>query len=189
VNAVTVPTQLTTRRLRLRRWTDDDRDNFARLNTDPEVSHDLGGPLSRVDSDRKLNEYVNGFERLGYSRWLIEVVGENGPDVEFIGYAGVHAHADVQHPLGLHSDIGWRLTRRAWGHGYATEAARAALADVFSRIGLHEVLSYTAPDNHRSRAVMKRLNLVRDESRDFTALYPEVGAWTGIVWIGTATSV
>ena len=85
-------------------------------------------------------------------------------------------------PLGFHVEIGWRLVRRAWGRGYATEAARAALADAFHRCGLTEVLAYTAHDNGRSEAVMNRLGLRRDPSRDFTAFYGDVGPWTGLVW-------
>lgn len=151
--------------------------------------NDLGGPIGSADSDRKLDDYAHSFERHGYSRWLIETPGDNGSDREFIGYAGVVARSDRHHPLGKHDEVGWRLTRSAWGKGYATEAAQAALADVFARVGLLEVLSYTAPDNHRSRAVMQRLNLVRDESRDFIAHYPDVGSWTGLVWAATAPTV
>lgn len=159
------------------------------MNADPGVMHDLGGPISRVDSDRKLDAYTTGFERHGHSRWLIEVSSHDDRSGEFVGYAGVAAHTDDDHPLGQHHDIGWRLTRDAWGHGYATEAARAALTDVFERIGLAEVVSYTAPGNLRSRAVMERLDLRRDPSRDFTATYPDVGQWTGLVWTtGRATT-
>jgi RimJ/RimL family protein N-acetyltransferase len=172
----------------LRCWTDDDRDDFARMNADTEVMHDLGGPISRADSDRKLDAYADSFERHGYSRWLIETLDEGESIGTFAGYAGVVARADANDPLGLHDEIGWRLTRTAWGYGYATEAAQAALADVFTRVGLSEVLAYTSPDNVRSQAVMQRLNLRRDRSRDFTRSYPELGAWTALVWIATAST-
>jgi ribosomal-protein-alanine N-acetyltransferase len=71
-------------------------------------------------------------------------------------------------------EVGWRLAREAWGHGYATEAARAALDDGFSRVGLAEIVSFTAVSNRRSRAVMERLGLVRDPARDFD--HPKLAA-------------
>ena len=70
-----------------------------------------------------------------------------------------------------------------WGHGYATEAARAALNDAFIRMRLDEVVAYIAPDNPRSQAVMTRLQLQRDPSRDFTANYYSIKAWQGLVWV------
>jgi RimJ/RimL family protein N-acetyltransferase len=58
--------------------------------------------------------------------------------------------------------------RRRVGFGYATCAARAALTDAFVRVGLDAVIAYTAADNLRSQAVMTRLQMCRDPSRDFT---------------------
>ena len=86
------------------------------------------------------------------------------------------------HPAAPGVEVGWRLVRSAWGHGYATEGARAALRDGFARHGWAEVLSYTAADNMRSQAVMGRLGLVREPHRDFTADYGE-NAWSGRVWV------
>ena len=168
---------ITTQRLRLRPWRETDRDAFAALNADAEVAGDLGGPLTRAASDAKLDRYIGAFDRRGFCRWAVET--KTG---EFLGYAGVMP-VGTSHPLGEHHDIGWRLTRAAWGHGYATEAAGAALDDVFTRVGLTEVLSYTAVDNPRSQAVMARLLLTRDRSRDFVAHYDGVGAWHGLVWV------
>ena len=95
-------------------------------------------------------------------------------------------HGD--HPLDDHADVGGRLRRQAWAHGIASEAATAALHDVFTRVGLAEVMSYTAPDNVRSQAVMHRLGLRRDSSLDFSAHYDGVGIWHGLVWIATPTT-
>ena len=83
------------------------------------------------------------------------------------------------HPLGAHVQVGWRFVRRAWGHGYATEATLVALDDAFGRAGLKEILAYTAADNARSQAVMGRLGLTRDPSRDFTM----DNGWRGMVWV------
>ncbi|MGD9881781.1 MAG: GNAT family N-acetyltransferase [Reyranella sp.] len=161
-----------TRRLRLRPWQEDDRPAFAALHADPEVMADLGGPIDRVASDAKFDRYVANFARHGISRWAV-----TARDGDFLGYAGVTPEPD-SHPLGRHCQVGWRFARRAWGHGYATEAASAALDDAFGRAGLREVLAYTAADNARSQAVMARLGLRRDSGRDFT-----MNGWHGLVWV------
>jgi RimJ/RimL family protein N-acetyltransferase len=168
---------LATDRLRLRTWEDRDRDGLAAMHAHPEVMADYGGVIDRAGSDAKLDRYATTFARHGFGRWLVET-----PAGEFLGYAGVAPGPD-RHPLGPHFEVGWRFTRAAWGHGYATEAAKAALADAFGRAGLTEILSYTAPDNLRSQAVMGRLGLERDASRDFTAQYDTAPAWRGLVWV------
>jgi RimJ/RimL family protein N-acetyltransferase len=147
------------------------------MNADPAVMHDLGGPLTRTESDAKLTGYIAAFDQHGFSRWAVE-----DTDGLFLGYAGVMPRLATDQPLGPHFEVGWRLIREAWGYGYATEAAKAALDDVFGRCGLNEVLGYTASDNHRSRAVMDRLGLTRDPGRDFTAVFKWSGPRTTLVW-------
>ena len=165
-----------TSRTRLRRWTDGDRNAFAALHADPEVMHDYSGPLNQSQSDAKFERYVSTFSRQGFGRWVVE-----NRDGDFLGYAGLMPSRPA-HPLGPHVDIGWRLVRSAWGQGYATEAARAALDDAFGRCGLLEVIAYTAADNARSQAVMARLSLRRDPSRDFSE--PDGSRiWHGMVWV------
>jgi RimJ/RimL family protein N-acetyltransferase len=173
--------QIETDRLRLRSWVEDDRDAFAKLNADPVVMADLGGPLTRDLSDAKLERYIDAFRHNGYGRWLVETRAGR-----FLGYCGVMPVAG-DHPIGPHDEIGWRLHRSAWGHGYATEAARAALSDAFRRVQLTEVLAYTSADNVRSQAVMRRLHLCRDESRDFEVYNDRLGSWRGLVWSATPT--
>jgi RimJ/RimL family protein N-acetyltransferase len=165
-----------TERLRLRVWEEADRDHFAALNVDPIVMNDLGGPLSRGDSDAKLDRYLKAWGSNGYGRWLVETISG-----KFLGYSGVMPVRE-DHPIGIHDEIGWRLIRKAWGHGYATEAARAALIDVFRRAKLIEVLAYTDAQNIRSQAVMTRLGLTRDASRDFAIYSDRLGTWQGLVW-------
>lgn len=171
---------LRTSRLILRHWQDADRDPFAAMNADPEVMADLGGPFDRARSDAKFDRYRAAQDKHGISRWVVQDVASR-----FLGYTGI-LHVGPDHPLGAHAEIGWRLVRAAWGHGYASEAAKAALEDGFARVGLKEVLSYTAPDNLRSQAVMERVGLQRDEARDFD--WPQSGTvWRGLVWFGRPT--
>ena len=173
---ISSPATLDTPRLRLRRWPDADRAAFAAMNAHPGVMADLGGPLSRQASDAKFDRYAAVFAGHGFGRWQVET-----RDGEFLGYAGVLPSAP-DHQIGPHFEIGWRLNRSAWGHGYATEAAQAALQDAFVRAQLPEVLAYTAPDNLRSQAVMAKLRLQRDAARDFT-LHNDRGTWHGWVWV------
>jgi RimJ/RimL family protein N-acetyltransferase len=166
-----------TPRLLLRPWRIGDRQGFAAMNADPEVMYDLGGPIAQEESDAKLDRYAMAFEKSGLSRWVVEH-REGG---EFLGYAGVLHRPD--HLIGAHFDIAWRLVRTAWSRGYATEAASAALNDAFTRAGMSEVLAYTSPDNLRSQAVMARLKLHRDPSRDFRANDERLGIWRALVWV------
>lgn len=166
-----------TPRLLLRPWRETDRREFAEMNAHAEVMHDLGGPITLAESNEKLDRYASAFERDGLSRWVVED-RESG---EFLGYAGL-LHRPI-HPVGAHFDLAWRLKRAAWGQGFATEAASAALNDAFTRVGLDEALAYTSPDNLRSQAVMERLALHRDPSRDFTASFESLGEWSGLVWV------
>jgi RimJ/RimL family protein N-acetyltransferase len=170
-------TTIETLRLRLRCWQGADRDAFAALHADPEVMADYGGPIDRTASNAKLDRYIAAFDRHGLCRWAVE-----HRDGGFLGYAGIMP-VEQGHPLGRHFEIGWRLARSAWGRGYATEAAAAALHDAFMRAGLREIVAYTAPENLRSQAVMERLRLRRDPSRDFTARYDGTGSWRGLVWV------
>jgi len=84
--------------------------------------------------------------------------------------------------LGPHDEIGWRLLPEAWGHGYATHAAKIALSHYWSIPGPDQILSYTAPDNLSSQAVMGRLGLRRRHDLDFTAYYESIGEWQGWTW-------
>jgi RimJ/RimL family protein N-acetyltransferase len=151
-----------TERLVLRRWRAEDREPFARLNADPEVMRHFRSTLDRSASDLLVERIEAEFEERALGLWAVEVVGE----APFAGFVGLH-HAAFPAHFTPAVEIGWRLARPHWGRGYATEGARAALADGFDRLGLAEVVSLTVPANTRSRAVMERLGMTRDEADDF----------------------
>lgn len=165
-----------TDRLILRPWRDADLDGLAGMLADAEVMADYGGPLDRENAARKLARYRDAYERSGFSRFAV-----TDPDGGFLGYVGIMP-VDSGHPVGPGVEIGWRLVRRAWGQGLATEAARASLEDGFARHGFDEVLSYTEPANLRSQSVMRKLNLERDTARDFETVN-DGHAWRGLVWV------
>jgi ribosomal-protein-alanine N-acetyltransferase len=168
---------LETERLQLAPWSEDDRERLIALYADPLASRDFGRILRRDESEKTFEKYLTAFEDYGFTRWKLTL-----KDGTFIGTTGVMRVINHQ-ALGAHDEIGWRLLPAFWGTGYATEAARAAQKDAHSRCGLRDIITYTAPDNTASEAVMKRLGYARAPNRDFSAHYSTVvGVWHGQVW-------
>ena len=154
--------ELVTQRLRLRQWRDDDLAPFAALNADPEVMRYFPAPLTREQSDQLAGRIRSKIERQGWGLWAVEVAG--GPP--FIGFVGL-SRPTFEAPFVPAVEIGWRLARMGWGHGYATEAAGAALGFGFEQLGLREIVSFTSTVNERSIRVMRRLGMSHDAADDF----------------------
>src|SRR5689334_8413915 len=114
--------ELCTERLLLRAWRDDDREPFAELNADPVVMEHFPAPLSRAESDRMVDRIDEIYAARGLRLWAVEVVGGE----PFIGFVGLSAPS-FEAPFTPCVEVGWRLAATAWGHGYASEAARASL--------------------------------------------------------------
>jgi len=166
---VTAGPVLHTARLRLRPWTAADRAPFAALNADPEVMRHFPAPLSRAESDALADRIAQRMAENGFGLWALEVADT----ASFIGFAGLNVpQFDMPFAVagGRCLEVGWRLIRAAWGHGYATEAANAALDFAFETLGAPEVVSFTVPANTRSRAVMERLGMRYDGTFDHPAL-------------------
>lgn len=153
--------ELDTPRLRMRQWRDSDREPFAALNADPVVMAFFPSVQSRAASDAGIDGWQSQFAAQGWSNWALELRATG----EFIGFTGL-SMPRRQLPFSPCIEIGWRLARAYWGKGYATEAARAALEAGFWRIGLAEIVSFTAVGNARSRAVMERIGM-RNRDPDF----------------------
>ena len=154
--------ELATARLRLRGWRDADRRTFAALNADPEVMRHFPSTLSEAASDRLVAAIVEGWQAHRFGLWAVERAG----DGVLLGFTGL-ARPSFEAHFTPAVEVGWRLARNAWGHGYATEAARAAIAFGFETVGLDEIIAFTVPANVRSRGVMERLGMTHDPADDF----------------------
>ena len=155
-------TELRTDRLIMRRWRDEDREPFAAITADPEVQRYFPAPLTRAEADAFVDQMQAEHQERGWSLWALEVADTG----EFIGYTGLEVPGFEEHFMPA-VEVGWRLARSAWGKGYATEAARAAIAFGFDELGLEEIVSFTVPDNAPSRAVMERLGMTHDPAENF----------------------
>jgi RimJ/RimL family protein N-acetyltransferase len=169
-----------TERLLLRPWKDADRAPFIAMSADPAVMDTLGGVLSEAEADGYVDNNRRRLAIFGFCRWAIE----RREDGAFIGAVGL---APIHHSLPLPAgfEMGWRLVRDAWGQGYATEAARAAIADGFQRGGLTEVFAFTSQPNLRSQAVMERVGMTRTATLDFEhpALADDHPMRSHLVWM------
>ena len=146
--------EMDTKRLRLRQWRTPDWDAFAALNADPAVMEYFPHPLERQASNAVANRIYAQLAQRGWGLWAVEV-----RDVApFIGFVGLHV-PEYPIPCACNVEIGWRLDSRYWGKGYATEAARAALAIGFEELQLPEIVSFAARANQRSHRVMERLGM------------------------------
>lgn len=154
--------RLVTERLLLRRWEQGDLEPFAALNGDPETMRHFPAPLPREASDAMVQRIEAGFDRDGLGHFAVELLATGH-------LAGAVGLSRVTRPLPFAPavEVGWRLDRRYWGRGYATEAARAVLRYAFGEQGFDEVVSFTAAVNEPSRAVMERLGMHRDPAEDF----------------------
>jgi RimJ/RimL family protein N-acetyltransferase len=160
---------LITTRLRLRLWRDKDLPSFAALNSDPRVMQYMPKLLDRAESDASAEHIKQHFTRYGFGLWAIELIGI----ADFIGFTGLSVPCFEAHFTPC-VEIAWRLARDYWGFGYATEAARAARDYGFAHLGLKQIVSFTVPDNQRSRDVMERIGMTHSPEDDFQhPLLPE----------------
>ncbi len=160
--ATSLPREIETARMRLRRWLPADRDGFAALNADPRVMEHFPGVLSPEESDTLAATIEAHFEQHGYGVWAAEIPGV-APFAGFIGLAVPRFDAHFTPCV----EIGWRLAAPVWGRGYATEGARAVLAFGFETLGLDEIVSFTVLGNLRSRRVMEKIGMVHNPADDF----------------------
>jgi RimJ/RimL family protein N-acetyltransferase len=161
--------ELRTERLLLRQWRDEDLEPFGELNADPETMRYFVAPQARAESDALAERSRRQIREEGWGLWAVEVAG--GP--RFIGFVGLACPSFEAHFTPA-VEVGWRLARRHWGNGYATEAGRAAIAYGFEELGLDEIVSFTSPLNEPSWRVMERLGMARDPADDFE--HPRVPA-------------
>jgi len=176
---------LETERLILSEFTEDDVDNLVELDSDPEVMRYLNGgiPSPRLLVERSiLPRFLSYYQRYdGFGVWAA-IEKSSGA---FIGWFSLRPH-DESCPDEV--ELGYRLRRSAWGHGYATEGARALIRKGFTELGVQRVTANTYEHNAASRRVMEKagMTLVRsyrptlDELTNETSNHLTVGAvWDG----------
>jgi RimJ/RimL family protein N-acetyltransferase len=147
--------ELESERLKLRQWIKDDWPDFARLCADPLVMKHFPAILSQNESIKMADAVSALISERGWGFWAVEEKSSG----RFIGFVGLHVPQPAL-PCSPCVEIGWRLAKEYWGKGYATEAGKVALKFAFEELQLAEVVSFTAVENLKSRAVMERLQML-----------------------------
>ena len=154
-----LPPVLDTPRLILRPFELADIESSWVMNKDAEVSRYTGdgGVVSRDEMERRIREDVMGdYEKYGFGRLAVEVKGGE----RFIGFAGLKYLEDLKEV-----DLGYRLMKKYWGRGYATEAASACLDYGFDQLNLSEIIAMVLPANTASIRVLEKLGFTYSEDR------------------------
>ena len=159
---------LVTQRLILRQWHDTDARAFAAINADERVMEHYPATLSRQESDSLALRLQVRIAEQGWGLWAMELRETGG----LVGFTGLQ-----RPPFEAHFtpcvEIGWRVAYEYWGNAFAPEAARAALAFGYERLGLGEIVAMTTTTNLRSMRVMEKIGMTRDSADDFDIpLYP-----------------
>ena len=164
--------RLTTERLLMREWRDGDRAPYAVLNADPEVMRHFPSVLTPQQSDEMVDRIAAKWDVDGCGLWAVERIDTG----QFIGFTGL-AVPSWQTEFTPCVEVGWRLMREHWGHGFAPEAAIAALAFGFEHVDLpnDEIVSFTTTQNMKSQRVMQKIGMTIDPLREFD--HPMTPGW------------
>jgi RimJ/RimL family protein N-acetyltransferase len=143
--------QIETERLELRRLTSGDVDEYLALHADPDVAHFLG-EMDRDLAIRRLSADARTWEERGHGLFGVT----HRDDGRFLGRVGLRYWPQFDE-----TEVGWTLRREEWGHGFATEAARAVTTWGFAELPDPYLTSNIEPRNARSIAVAERLGMTR----------------------------
>ncbi|MGB6406512.1 MAG: GNAT family N-acetyltransferase [Planococcus donghaensis] len=144
------------KRLGFRRWKNTDRDKFSAMSKDVEVMRYFPERLSKAQANQLIDRFEAHMDDKGYTMWAVE----RKEDEAFIGFIGLLEITMEIEGKGS-AEIGWRLDKRFWKNGYATEGAEACLAYAFGPLNMKQVYSFTAAINKPSETVMKRVGMIQ----------------------------
>jgi RimJ/RimL family protein N-acetyltransferase len=151
---------VTTPRLRLRMFREDDLDAYAALCADEEVMRHIGagGPVGTDVAWRHMALFLGEWTLHGYGMWALQSLASG----RLLGRVG------FLNPYGWPGcEVGWLLARAAWGQGLAFEATTAAIDHGRAQLGVGELISLIRPDNSRSIRLAERLGATLQDRIDF----------------------
>jgi len=148
---------ITTERLFLREILPSDIDSMFELDADPDVHRYLGNkPVTTKDQVAEVINFIRQqYIDNGIGRWAIIDKKTN----EFVGWSGLKFVTDLTNNHKQYYDLGYRLIKKYWGQGIATEAAIASLNYAFNKLRADEVYAMADCDNHGSNKILRKVGL------------------------------
>jgi len=127
------------------------------LDSDKEVHKFLGNkPFQTIEQSRDLIEFIQRqYVENGIGRWAILDKASN----EFVGWTGFKLIKKIINHHSNYYDFGYRLKRKFWGKGYATESGNSALKYGIEMLGLKEIYAMTDANNLASRRVLEKIGM------------------------------
>lgn len=144
----------TSERLGFREMTEADLNSLQDLNTDPQVMEFFPALYSEEQTLAGIRRNMSNYKSVGYGMWIAEVKNSQ----EFIGFIGL-APVNFDAPFCPATEIGWRLIKKVWNQGFATEGALRCLEYGFDTLNLDKIVSFTAKINGPSERVMQKIGM------------------------------
>ena len=144
----------TSQRLGFRKFKDEDKKLFFKINTDPKVMQFFPSVLTLVESNSLIEKINNHIDEYNFGFFAVDLLSEN----QFIGFIGLKRtsfDADFTPCV----EIGWRLDAKFWNQGLATEGAQRCLKYAFTDLSISEVYSFTSLLNLPSERVMQKIGM------------------------------
>lgn len=150
---------INTPRLALREIVEDDAQGIFDLDSDPQVHRYLGNKtISHIAEAEDVIKFIQKqYKELGIGRWAV-IHKDTGA---FVGWAGLKYVTEEYNGYTNYYDLGYRLLRKFWGQGYATEAAEACLHYGYKEMKLEKIYAAADVNNNASNHILQKIGLSR----------------------------
>lgn len=160
-------TYIETNRLILRTIEESDAQGIFELDSDSEVHKYLGEqPIQSIEDAKSIIKYIHKqYEEHGIGRWAVIDKMTN----EFVGWSGLKYEKEVREEMDYY-DLGYRLKKKFWGKGIATETALVSLNYGFQTLNLDEIYAGAHIDNIASNKVIQKVGFNFIETFEYDGL-------------------
>ena len=147
---------LTTNRLVLRQWKNEDKESLIQINQNPRVMQYYPNLLTPTETLKFIENESRFLQEYNWGYWALELKSTG----DFLGFIGLKEEKTM-FDFSPCVAIAWRLNDDSWGNGYASEAAEIVLRYAFEYLNFVEVVAFTAINNTRSEDLMKHLKMTK----------------------------